>query len=521
MPLEGTPQDWGLPAKFKEWRPNQTKAITDALDTDKRFVAQSAPTGSGKSVTAVTQSLLHGGRTVYLTSTKGLQQQLIEDFSDMGAVSVSGKSAYTCPSGDGWTCHEGHLGQCSLRGTMACEYTRDYEKALSANIVVTNYSLWVSINKYGKGLGEFDLLIMDEAHHAPDELSNILQLKISFNEVNDILKTDFPKNPDNPGAWKYWAKEKISTIQLLIKNQEQVIRDAREARQSWIQHLSHLQNMERNYTTLALINPDDWIVESDSHGYRLDAIRPGAYAEKMLYMGIPKVLFTSATIRTKTLNMLGVYRDYKFFDYQSDFDKDDMPIWQVPTCKINANTTYDGYNLWLSRADEIITRRLDRKGIFHTVSYQRRDKVIEESEYSYLMYTNRKGDITSDVVKDFKEAPTPAVLVSPSVTTGYDFPGDHCRYIIIGKIPFPDHRIKIIEARNERDREYSAYLTMQKLVQMAGRGNRSLGDRCEILIIDDCGENFIRRYKHLAPEWFWRFYQPWTGGGSPKPLKLI
>ena len=38
------------------------------------------------------------------------------------------------------------------------------------------------------------------------------------------------------------------------------------------------------------------------------------------------------------------------------------------------------------------------------------------------------------------------VLVSPSVSTGYDFPGRECEWQFICKVPFPDGRAKIQQA---------------------------------------------------------------------------
>src|SRR5258707_8109244 len=77
------------------------------------------------------------------------------------------------------------------------------------------------------------------------------------------------------------------------------------------------------------------------------------------------------------------------------------------------------------------------------------------------------------------------VLVSPSVMTGWDFPDSQCRFQILAKLPFPDTRSKITQARQALDKDYGPYLMMQNLVQAVGRGMRSKTDWCETLIVDD------------------------------------
>jgi Rad3-related DNA helicase len=42
------------------------------------------------------------------------------------------------------------------------------------------------------------------------------------------------------------------------------------------------------------------------------------------------------------------------------------------------------------------------------------------------------------VIEQFKKSKDPIILVSPSVTTGFDFPYEECQFQIIGKVPWPD-----------------------------------------------------------------------------------
>ena len=110
-------------------------------------------------------------------------------------------------------------------------------------------------------------------------------------------------------------------------------------------------------------------------------------------------------------------------------------------------------------------------------------------------------------------------MVSPSVSTGFDFPGDLCRYQIVGKIPFPDTRSLVLKARQEVDRDFFAYVAAQHLVQMAGRGMRSADDWCETIVIDDNWTWFKAKYKELFPKWFLMGVRR-QDGVPPPPIKF-
>jgi Rad3-related DNA helicase len=156
---------------------------------------------------------------------------------------------------------------------------------------------------------------------------------------------------------------------------------------------------------------------------------------------------------------------------------------------------------WVARIDQIIDRRLDRKGILFPVSYERRNLFMAHTRHSNLVFSHTPEDVVQ-VVNRFKTAPAPALLVSPTVTSGWDFPGLECEYIIVGKIPFADTRNPVIKARMEDDPDWPGFDAMQTLIQEAGRGTRSASDKCEVLIIDDNWGWFWKKNSQFAPPWF-------------------
>ena len=97
---------------------------------------------------------------------------------------------------------------------------------------------------------------------------------------------------------------------------------------------------------------------------------------------------------------------------------------------------------------------------------------MAHSRHQSNLWSHSQEDVVQ-VVNRFRQASPPATLVSPAVTSGWDFPEDECRYIIIGKIPFGDGRSPVNKARKADDPKFGYFEAMQTIVQEAGRGTRS------------------------------------------------
>lgn len=210
----------------------------------------------------------------------------------------------------------------------------------------------------------------------------------------------------------------------------------------------------------------------------------------------------------------------------SSFPSINTPIVHIPTARINHRIDDYGTAIWLSRIDQILSRRLDRKGIIFTVSYRRRDLLLKSSQYSQHMVTHQARDVIEQVER-FKKMSAPAFLVSPTVTTGWDFPRSELNmpnpkiypFIIVGKLPYGDTSDAVALARHEDDKEWGSFSAMETLVQECGRMTRSSTDRCEILVCDDSIRWFVKPggAGKFAPKWFLSRYRG-TLSCVPGPL---
>jgi len=520
----------GAPPRFTKWRRGQDLSLSHLIEERCRFPVECVPTGVGKTLIYITNALLTGKRTAALTSTKGLQDQLEREFPG-SVVDIRGKGNYPCigyqdifkgykhlllktgrrfegglPSCEEGPCFSGE--QC-LYKAGACHYFTSYRAALRAQIVSTNYSYWLSIHAWGGGLGNFDALALDEAHNSPAELSAHLRIELSDWEVDKILESSFPRS-NSLEEWCRWAQQRLTWIELRQADLRADPRRYRERRT--------LAKVKAKIEYLSFIR-GEWVKMKTRDGIAWQALWPGPYAESRLFLEIPQVALFSATVREKTCDLLQIpSKDRLFHEYDSPFPARRRPVYMIPTTRVDWKWTEAHKTEWVIGIDRFIKRRLDRKGIIHTVSYDRAKLLLERSDFREVMWSHTTRT-TAEVVERFKAAAPPAILVSPSVMTGWNFPYEECEFQIVGKLPFPNSSDPVTKARQKDDGDYGPFLCMTNLVQMVGRGMRATDDACETGIFDDHARWFIPKYEHFAPRWFMEAIV-WVDSSPKPPPKL-
>jgi len=527
----------GVPG-FESWYPGQADAFNKIMEwvhSPARFMGLSLPTGSGKSCISMLVARMSGSRTVILTATKGLQDQLSADFGGI-AVTVRGQNNFTCnlyPSmtADQAPCHEGL--SCSYIRNGGCAYREQLKRAMEARIVITNYAYYLAQTRYSSGLGDFGLAVLDEGHMAFSALESHLNIHLNRFDLQS-LELDFPTLPPTPTVpttkrravkattdapeqsndtentepdpqtiWQSWAELVLPSVQSLVDDYAAQIQDLHTTNDRVPGGLS------RSYRTAKSVlaklsslsnTKEKLVIQRTNHGYLFTPRWVAGYGDA-LFQKVPKIMLMSAILSHKTADSLGVPsgEERAWLEVGSYFPPENTPIYHIPTTRVNYRTDDFGTTIWLSRIDQIIQRRLDRKGIIFTVSYDRARLLLANSRFKDIMLTHSTGDVTQ-VVNRFKQMGAPAVLVSPTVTTGWDFPG--LDYILVGKIPYPDTKDPIVQARHEDDKTWTAFMAMDVLVQESGRGSRSSTDKCEVLILDDNFQWFWPAYRKYAPKWF-------------------
>lgn len=509
-PQRMTPESVGLPEQFDAFRPKQEEALDFLSRATKRVRAICAPTGSGKSVIAVADSLRAKTPTAYVTDSRSLQDQVMDTFGCIGATDLRGRANYDCllkEDDPSYTCEHGYAARCPYKGTVHCPSSQAEMRAAASSLVVTNYDKWIHARKYSQGLSHIKRVIFDEGHEMPNALARAMQITLRSHEIQDTLQVSFPPVHDAEffSTWKPWAVAARAVAEILTLQARSKLVGS-DIKSAWVKHFTHMQHLTRRLGILATANANNWVVEemSGGKGYQFDVISPGRYAESALLLKVPEIVVMSATLRPKTLYMSGIGKDqFEFKEFLSDFDPKRCPIYYIPTMRVDSRApTLDP--LWI-RLDQIASARRDRNGIVHTISYARRDPILAHTRYASSMFLNERGEPPTEMILQFKDSYPGAILVSPSVGQGHDFPFKAAEWQFICKIPFPPPS-KILSARMEHDPEYRCYIAMQKLVQAAGRIMRDSADQGETFIPDEHCDWFLPRYAHLAPKSFGQFF---------------
>jgi Rad3-related DNA helicase len=509
-----TPASLGFPSWFSSFRPAQEEAIEHFLCSGSRFVGIGAPPGVGKSGVALAISELCGGRTAILTASLGLQDQYHDQFGDsMSLMDVRGRSNYSC--WEGGTCEDG--GRMGCTDKLGCPYLIALSAAQQAERFETSYAFWLAVER----MKPVDTLILDEAGLAFDWLSRSLNFHLTKAELERVgIRGAVLKLGEDIAPWQAIASQIKLAAEIeytaLRSERSKAINDTKKRRLS--QEIKVAESLFDRASRLDLMDTKNWIVTRDTESchydgkliglqWKFECVWPGAYRER-LFRGVQRVVLLSATLRPKTLGLLGISKqDSDFREWTRQFPLVNGPVIHVKTARVKHSMSDEDTRIWLDRIDEIIAANPDRKGLVHSVSYARAKQIVEHSKHRHRLIFN-KNDSGSPkaaaVFRDF-ERTAPAqgkVLVSPSFSTGWDFSGERAEFQIITKLAFPDTRSPVMSRRCSDDPTYSNYLTGQELVQACGRVQRSDTDRGTTYIIDDQVEWFMRLAKDLMPAWF-------------------
>jgi len=526
-----SPKFYGFDSvKFPSFRPCQQTAVEFILSSQKHKVVLALPTGGGKSL-AYMAAIRAGklGRCLILTSTKALQEQLLNDFESLGMKNIQGKGNYSCLDSPEVNCDIGpcHFNyDCPLK-KGGCLYYDALARVRNSVLVVTNYHYYLAMLRTGgkeNGLGEFDTVICDEGHELPLILAENKSLEFPIEEFQKLFSHEVDNYGNEIAAWVPWAK----TYAQELKNDLEFLKGrlSNKFSATLAKEVAWREKFLDYFSRIITMGDDDiykWFVnyDADAKIIKFGPVKFGRnWGDWEFFYGFKKCIIVSATVREKSLQMLGIPReDYSYLDMESIFDPKHSPKIHVKTLSVNKSTTDAQFVAHVvGKIDQVLAQRRDRKGIIHTTSYRFAELIFNNSRFRGDIYFARNARDKSSTIERFKRAKPGSILLGPALSTGYDFPGDQCQYQIITKVPYPNIGDKFLMERAKYDALLIPYMVAQTLVQATGRGTRSETDKCENIILDDAISAFVQRNKALFPKWWLQSFA--TMNILPTPLAL-
>ncbi len=526
-----------FPRNTTELRPQQTEfleAADEIFKAGKKIIFAELPTGSGKSLaaTALSQSLEY--RSSYLTVTKQLQKQILEDYEYASAL--MGRVNYPtldkpweyAPEGKGLSCEDcdGNANKpCSWCSDMDdCPYKTAKREAMANPLAVLNFHVWLNLQNFGdKSFGKNhgrDMIVIDEGDMLESALSNFIGVEIPAYRLEDWgIK---PPTPDDKDYWLPFLSAVLTCLSDDTKKMDQsnYMRYLKESRKNKLLYVK-IQNMVPH------LGKGGWVLTSDGRQGRPVVFRPVIvapyaqdacwnHAEKFVLMsghlGDPEVLAAS----------LGVKPDeYWFVDWPSVFPIANRPCYLWPLPAINFRNEAE----LLPKVMDMIARTIqhygDARGLVHTVSAKRANTLFEfllpHFGSRLITYGNTGRSDGVNLARDaalelYKENPG-SILLGQSVGRGIDLPGELCRFNLIPKVPWADISSPLVAGRLALPGGDNWYRdeALGSVVQMYGRAARNTKDYGDTHVYDGavnrlvstthCPKYFEEALIHGAPAW--------------------
>lgn len=525
---------------FPEFNPGQFEAIYKSIDSYLSGVEHtilSCPTGVGKSVIAMTthnaiSELLNNKNqltTIILATTKGLQDQYNKDFS-RELVDLKGKTNYYCH----WDIFEGYNSPKCIEKVLSQECSPDrcpYVNArdrwqLHDGAKTTNSSLMIASPHIIPVESPVDLCIIDECHEIDKVL--ISQSIITF-DINEYAATEkYYKDFKNEYLRfistfkKYLPTDRaFLTTERLLEDDDLTLYHFADIVSSSLSTITRglTEVNSKNYKFVLIqrelqelneklqyfINPiysnSEWVMDINENGsISLTPIKSsGIMADDKLFRKAQQFIHMSATIGgiSTYCSNLGIEEDkITFIDIDNPIPIEQRKINLENLVKINRFTNI----IDIVNSIEPIIRKESGNGIIHTVSFKLANDIKNASPSDIrrrMLVSNNRKEIL-DKLKNSKDA----IILSPSVETGYDFKDELARWQIIAKVPFLNLGDNYVNVRKDKNNNWYTREAVLRLVQSCGRIVRGLSDYGNTYIIDENVLRLITSNTDMFPNWW-------------------
>ena len=527
-------------AAFPSWRPGQLETVEAVLQSRRRFQLVTAPTGSGKSLIAAAIAGPEPAAGIILTATKQLQGQYQADFPDF--AELRGISNYPCAAADGLQvpsprvvvsrldrmatgdvpnhagaapCHDApwepyrqeeiqHLpggGSQRVKGAWVdpCPLAHDgctyiaARKAVSRHDrpAILNYHVWAALRslmtRWPMPIPK--VLVCDEAHALETLICDLVAVTLEKPDI-DILEnaacvdvgplrdaeTEEQARTAAQGILSGLERESPPVLSGLDMGTDEITGTATPEKR--------LRRALDRLTAIARMDVDRWAWEGSS--LTAAPLRAADYAD-VVWGGCEQVVLMSATATEHTMVALGI-EDVEVVPVAAPTPEERRLVKVPEMPALNYRTMDDHLPGLAHRIEEIALTNRGHAGVIHCHSYRMRDALLTlfHARTAQRCITHGRGELP-DAMARFRgavhqgEAP---ILLSPTATTGVDFPADMARWQVIAKFPWPSFGSRIVKRRAEADPEWPLRTACATLAQTIGRGVRSADDWCETWILD-------------------------------------
>lgn len=528
-------------------RVEQETAVEFALNTlvksNKKFAILELGTGCGKSGVGLTVSRcleedltpnveyepgsVYAPGGYFITTQKVLQEQYVLDFTGRGKMkSIKSSSNYSCTHHTENNCSESSKllkvepkdSKFYKNCMFSCKYKKAKEEFLASTESVTNFPYFMTEANYAGKIKPRQILVIDEAHNVEMELSKFIEVTISENFAERILKIPFGDVETQHQAM-LWIKDvylpkvadhctHIEMMLLKYKGLQDKLKELLNLSRQIEMLTGHRKKIE---TFIKVYDKENWvmsIISSDTMknaGRKLEfkVIDVSPFSEQYLFRLGQKVVMMSATILNKEsfCESLGIPLDQaEFISIPSPFPVENRPIFYAPVGKMGKDNIDKTLPNLIAAIKAILDSHPNEKGIIHAHTYKIANYIKKNIKNNRLVIhdSNNRDEILKKHISDSR----PTVIISPSMTEGVDLKDDASRFQIVCKIPFPYLGDKLVKKRTSKWKWWYSTQTVKIIVQGVGRSIRTMEDHAVTYILDEDWGYFYSKNKETFPKEF-------------------
>ena len=525
---------------YDYYNPGQREAIIDVVNSfinGKRHVIIESPTGTGKSIIAITVSkvlkhLQHIITSSIVTVTKGLQDQILND----GFVNADLRSAvnYGCPYGKG---NYGTSGCISSKKELGCTEECPYLTAkydfTDSNLRSINTAMFINVSHETIGVLDQSLVVLDECHKVPTVLVDQASLEWSIESLKDLepygdkFKYEPIKNVyikiietinnnkkennlfsfsnhkdllpliDKLNSFSVDLNEKLD---ILIKNEKD---------ESKIETYLKILNVFRSISKVNGVvssGADHFIVcESENDKVVLKPVFSNDVVDPFIYSKGAIFLHMSATIcgYEEYAEQMNIdLNDCQYINVKNPIPVENRQIYFNPVIKMSGKIDQEKVDSITEFIDNLIDNyHAGENGIIHTVSFELAKRIKEHSKYTDNMFV-MAGKERTKILELLSQQEKGYIILSPSVEEGFDFKNDMARWQVIAKVPYDYIKDPVVSLINEVFPHVYFRNAVLRIVQAAGRSTRGINDYSNVYVVDNSFENLYNFNRKLFPDYF-------------------
>ena len=512
---------------FRKPQLDAAQQIVDAYEHGAEVVLLDAPTGSGKTLIAEMVRRLLGERSVYVCTTKTLQDQVLQDYGYAQVLKGRGNyptqrrrdlTAADCTGRDCMWCDDPQM--------FNCPYRNAKRRALAAPIGVLNTSYAILEWNHVGGFSGRGFVVVDEADLLEGLLLRHEELRVTERQRQALEVEELKKGTQakTVAAWLQQVAEAAETAaNKIISTEPEVLRQ----KQTW-------ERLAVRSGQVAEQIREEWGVWVRDYDERaaliLKPTRVDDVAGELLWQHGQRWLLMSGSFvscQEQALS-LGLEREgipWERVSVPMTFPPENRRIYLMGVAHVTRSEGSKAERKVAEAVKWLVKTGPYRRVLVHAVSYKLTRVIVGEllsgrprgvrrglqppqqgDGMEVLWYF--EADERQRALDGFTRAGDEngkRVLVAPSLDRGVDLPGELCDAVIVAKLPYPSLGDKQVAARlyENGGRVWYAVQVARSLLQMTGRGVRSEDDQCDTYILDKEFETWWRSSgRDLMPRWW-------------------